>query len=116
MDNKVRNIHAQNIINILELISSEKLQLKYEKDVPHVDITNELVSMWFDDAYFPEDKSVCESFSTEELDELKKFNKFYDDRFNLLPESNGTVLTWLADKTWKEIMFKAQSTLIKLKT
>ena len=116
MNSKVRNLHGKNIIFILELLSSEELQLEYEKNVPRVDITNELVCMWFDDFYFPDDKMISESFSVEELEELIKFNKFYDDRFKLLPESNGTVLTWLGDQTWRDIMTEAQNTLVKLKT
>ena len=116
MNNKVRNIHGQNIIDILELLSSEELQLQYEKNVPHVDITNELVCMWFDDFYLPESKYVCESFTSEELKELKKFNEFYDDKFELLPDSQGTVLTWLKNKAWRDIMAEAQKTLRKLKT
>jgi len=46
MNSKVRNIYGENIIFILEIISSEKLQLEYEKNVPHVDITNELVCIF----------------------------------------------------------------------
>lgn len=116
MNSKIRNIYGKNIIFILELLSSEELQLQYEKNVPRVDITNELVCMWFDDYYFPDDEMIGQSFSVEELEELRKFNKFYDDRFKLLPESKGTVLTWLGNKTWQEIMAEAQNTLLKLKT
>jgi len=97
------------IIGLLELFSSEEEQLDYEKNVPHVDITVELVCMWFDDQYHPE-RGFDNIFSHDELAALSDFHQFYDERVGRLPESLGTVRTWLADPVWREIMQKALST------
>ncbi|HRH37822.1 MAG TPA: hypothetical protein PK760_05725, partial [Flavobacteriales bacterium] len=102
------------IIDLLDLIASEERQLTYEHDVPHVDITNELVCMWFDDLYHPDDAFFVSCFSTDELIALGEFHLFYDQRDELLPESKGTVRTWLADRSWREIMGKAQETLSRI--
>jgi hypothetical protein len=98
------------IIGLLELLASEEEQLAYERDVPHVDITTELVCMWFDDQYHPE-RGFDTLFSPDELSALSKFHQFYDERVNRLPKSLGTVRTWLADSVWQEIMKQAQTTL-----
>ena len=103
------------IIDLLELFSSEAAQLDYEKNVPHVDITIELISMWFDDEYHPKSKDLGDYFSANEIEFLDDFHQYYDSRVHDLPESNGTVQTWLNDPTWQEIMTKALQTLEKLK-
>ena len=103
------------VIDTLELISSESEQLEFEKNVPHVDITVELVCDWFDDSYYPGESGFLAEFNDNELEALAHFNKFYDERLDMLPESEGTVQTWLQNEVWKEIMHEAKSTLEKLK-
>ena len=44
------------------------------------------------------------------------FHRFYDERHCRLPESLGTVRTWLASPAWREIMRKAQETLARIAT
>ena len=102
------------IIELLQLFASEEQQLAYEKDVPHVDITAELLCMWFDDQYHPDVRHFSSCFSPEELGALAEFHRFYDERADRLPESQGTVRTWLADPAWQEIMRKAESTLAEI--
>jgi hypothetical protein len=102
-----------NIIEILELLASEEKQLAYERDVPHVDITAELVCMWFNDQYHP-GRGFDAFFSPDELAALARFHQFYDERVDRLPESQGTVRTWLADPLWREIMREAQETLKRI--
>jgi len=55
------------IIEILQLLASEEPQLAYERDVPHVDITSELLCMWFDDQYHPDDAFFVSCFTADEL-------------------------------------------------
>jgi hypothetical protein len=103
----------QRVIEMLQLFASEDQQLAYERDVPHVDMTVELVCMWFDDQYRP--KRHFEScFRTEELAALDEFHNFYDHRVGQLPESQGTVRTWLASPVWREVMEQARKTLERL--
>ena len=95
---------------ILSLLASEEAQLDYEKNVPYVNITAELVCMWFDDLYHPDESWFRAEFTEDELTALAEFNRFYDDREKQLPESRGTVRTWLANPIWREIMSKAHET------
>src|SRR5690349_353088 len=102
-----------NIIEILKLLASEEEQLAYERDVPHVDITNELVCMWFDDQYHP-DRGLAAVFAPDELAALARFHRFYNERVDRLPDSQGTVRTWLADPLWRQIMEQAQEALKRI--
>ncbi len=103
-----------NIVELLQLLASEDEQLAYEKNVPHVDITAELVCMWFNDQYHPDSAGFISCFKPDELAALAEFHRFYGERDKRLPESNGTVRTWLASPVWREIMLKAQKTLEKM--
>jgi hypothetical protein len=98
------------IVELLQLFASEEQQLAYERDVPHVDITAELVCMWFNDQYHP-GRGFDQFFSPDELAALDEFHRFYDQRVNRLPESQGTVRTWLASPVWREVMEQARRTL-----
>jgi hypothetical protein len=102
------------IVELLRLLASEEKQLAYERNVPCVDITNELVCIWFDDLYLPGDAFFCSCFMAQELAVLQEFHRFYDERIERLPESKGTVDTWLASPVWREIMKKAEETLSRI--
>jgi hypothetical protein len=102
-----------NIIEILQLLASEEQQLAYERDVRHVDITAELVCMWFNDQYHP-DRGFAALFTPDEMAALAQFHQFYDERVDRLPGSQGTVQTWLACPLWREIMHEAQRTLKRI--
>ena len=85
--------------------------MSYERDVPHVDITVELVCMWFDDLYHGKSPGVDSAFTDAELAAVTEFHRFYDERVDRLPESQGTVRTWLASPVWREVMEQARRTL-----
>jgi len=102
------------VIELLKLLASEENQLAYERNVQHVDITSELVCMWFDDLYQPHDAFFISCFSADELAALADFDQFYDQRIGHLPESKGTVRTWLADSSWREVMAIARETLSRI--
>jgi hypothetical protein len=99
------------IIDLLQLFASEEQQLAYERDVPHVDITAELVGMWFDDQYHPNQRHFESCFSPAELAALEEFDKFYGMRVDRLPESKRTVRTWLNSPVWREVMEQVRWTL-----
>jgi len=103
-----------NIIELLRTLASEEQQLEYEKNVPHVDITTEMVCMWFDDQYHPDSARFTSCFKKDELVALAEFHQFYDECHKRLPESQGTVRTWLGNPIWREIMLKAQKTLERI--
>lgn len=99
------------IIALLQILSSEALQLEYEKNAPNIDITAEIVCMWFDDHYHPGSQRWADQFSDNELESLAEFHRYFDTRIQALPESKGTVLTWSNDSAWQGIMAKALQTL-----
>ena len=98
------------IVDVLQLLASEERQLAYERDVPHVDITAELVCLWFDDQYHPDNAAFRDSFTADELDTLAKFHAFFEVHRLQLPEGKGTIRTWLANPVWREIMRMAEQT------
>lgn len=113
MTTKTPNRKSQ-IIELLGLLASEQQQLAYERNVPHVDITQELLCMWFDDLYHPNNTYFDSCFTVNELVALAEFHHFYDQRTDKLPESRGTVRTWLASPVWREVMQEAQKTLERI--
>ena len=69
--------------------------------------------MWFNDLIYDlEDIRADASFSADERAALEQFHQFYDARVKQLPESLGTVHTWLASPTWREVMQSAATTLV----
>jgi hypothetical protein len=99
------------IVELLQLFASEERQLAYEQDVPNVDITVELVCMWFDDQYQPQQRHFDSCFTLAELAALERFHQFYVERVERLPRSEGTVRSWLASPIWREVMEQARKTI-----
>jgi hypothetical protein len=95
----------------LEMLASEEEQLSYERNVPHVDITKELLCGWFNDSYHPTDSGFCSCFNEKELEALAAINHLYNKQSGLLPPSNGTVRNWLNNPVWREVMREAEKTL-----
>ena len=102
------------VIEMLQMLGSETEQLDYERNVPHVDITAELLCGWFDDSYHPSDAHFRSCFVDSELVALAEFDAFYSNRTALLPKSNGTVQNWLASPVWREVMQQASQTLSRV--
>ncbi len=104
------------IVETLRLLSSEQEQLKYETDVPHVDVTAELLCMWFDEAFIEDSARLRACFSANEWWALTNFDTFFDQRTNKLPEGSGTVRSLLNDATWRDIMNAAARMLQTIST
>lgn len=103
--------HRAHTIQMLQLLASEVEQLAYEKNVPHVDITSELLCLWFDHTYLSERQTYSDSFSSAENEALAAFHKFFGENHKSLPESQGTIRSWHASQSWRGIMGKAKETL-----
>lgn len=110
---KVPNRHPV-IVGLLKLIATEQEQLNYEKNVPYVDIGQEIICMWFNDLYIPDDMYFVSYFSKKELIALNEFNCFFEEKKRHLPAAEGTIKTWLNSPIWKEIMTKAEETIRKM--
>jgi hypothetical protein len=109
----------KNLVGLLRLLSSEAEQLAYQQNVPRVNICTELICMWFDDCYHPEDP-VFRSFFTElELDAMARFDKFYSGKTQVLPyieyhpgiRHPAGLHEWLRSPEWREVMAEAAKAL-----
>lgn len=99
--------HRVNIINVLQLIAAPSEQLLCQAKAP-VNVAHELVNQWFDDFYHPTSPQFASEFSSEELKMLTEFNRFFDDRVSLLPDSLAEMLKVGA---WSEVVAKANAVL-----
>jgi hypothetical protein len=104
----------QSVIEVLKLLSSPERQLAYERNVPQISVTNELLSGWLDDTYLPESEKFRECFSVPELEAMAAFDAFFDEHSNSLPKARNGVSDWLADENWRQIMQGAKDLLIVL--
>ncbi len=96
------------VTEALELLSSEAEQLEYERNVPKVDVTAELVCGWSSDAYHPDDPGFVSVFSPEEMEAFAQFDAVLHRHIDHLPPSQGTVQSWLASSSWRTIMHAAK--------
>jgi hypothetical protein len=102
------------IRELLRLLGSEDEQLAYERKVPNVDITGELICMWFDDLYDAEHAEADPTFTESERAALASFHRLYEEHVPRLPKSQGTVRTWLATPIWREVMTEAGRALARV--
>ncbi len=99
------------VIEQLQMLASESEQLAYEKNVPHVDVTAELVCGWFDDSYHPDSPQFRSCFTETELGALEEFDAVFESHRAALPPSKGTVTCWLASSAWRKVMDAASETV-----
>ena len=59
----------------------------------------------------PKQRHFDSCFTATELAALDEFHQFYDVRVDKLPESQGTVRTWLDSPVWREVMEQARGRL-----
>jgi hypothetical protein len=104
-------IFRSNILDLLQLISSKERQDKYQKDVPYVNIADELICMWFDDCYHPDDNQFKNNFDSNELKILDDFSTYFNQRVPKLPKN---YYDYWESKGWLEVVGKAKETLEKL--
>lgn len=102
----------ENLVGLLDLLSDKNKQIEYAKLVSDETAIFELISMWFDDQYHPDNEIFVLSYSNTELIALKKFNDYYDSISNNIPKDN--INTLLADKNWIELILLANETKSKL--
>lgn len=103
----------ENLILLLDLLSSKEKQIDYINLVGVEVAFDELVSMWFDDSYKPEDDIFKLAYSNEELQALKVFNSFYDTLLNNI--SKNITYNFIEDSTWNDLIKLAEDTKINLK-
>jgi hypothetical protein len=77
----------RNIVEHLQLLGSVNQQLEYQRRVPFVNVTAELVCSWFDDLYAPDDEIFLAAFSSKELEVMAQFDRAFEKLLaNIPPE------------------------------
>jgi len=79
--------------------------------VPYISVAAELLSMWFDDLYIPEDAFFRSCFSQEELSALVVFDDYFEKHEELLPMTTNGIVDWLQNEVWQGIMREAAKAL-----
>lgn len=97
-------------IELLELLSSLEAQSDYKRNVPIADVPAELVCMWFDDFWQPDD-TLKKHFPPYEFAALEDFHNFYEARVDDLPSSTEGLEALHSSPKWLEIVGKAGQTL-----
>ena len=104
------NSFRDGAIELLELLSSLEAQSDYEKNVPIADVPAELVCMWFDDFWHPDD-TLKKHFQPYELAALEDFHRFYEARVDDLPSLTKGLEGLHSSPKWLEVVEKASQTL-----
>lgn len=102
------------VVEQLEMLASFDAQLEYDRNVSHVDVSQELVEGWFSDSYHPTDTAFRQCFSHEELEELDEFHATFDRALMALPASQGSMVSWQQTAPWTKVRDQAVRTLQKL--
>lgn len=102
------NAHRVNIINVLQLIASPVDALAYQRQVPAVNVANELVNHGFDDFHHPGSPQFEAAFSSEELAALARFHRAFDARADGLPDDLDALL---ASSVWRQVSSDAAAVL-----
>ena len=100
----------QNILKNLVLISSEGLQLSYQKSMPHITMYSELLGLW-DLEYFPEDINFKKSFHKKEKEALASFHKIFEDISELPDYHTPHIEDLVKTDSWKRFSEAASKAL-----
>lgn len=114
-DDTFAKINRDNIIGLLILWASKESQLKYQKNAPTAQVSNELFSQW-EDFYLRESEDFRTLFSDEELIILEEFNVVLNRVAELTPEELPYIEEFVKTKEWEILNLKAIETLERLKS
>lgn len=107
-----QQISRKCIKDTLEILSSIEEQLEYQRNVPWVNITVELVCFWFDDDYHPKNKIFLSAFSEKELQAMSDFNEVFEQILAPMQGDYFPAITKLVKTTeWKRLVQAAHDTL-----
>jgi hypothetical protein len=99
------------IRDLLALLADPERQRAYERKVPIAHVPAELVCMWFDDLYHPDDAAFVRAFSTPELAALEEFNWAYRSVADELEPLAASVGELHAHSAWGRVSPAASAAL-----
>ncbi|MGH1456519.1 MAG: hypothetical protein ACRBDI_07040 [Alphaproteobacteria bacterium] len=104
-----------NLLETLELISSKKDQLEYQKNVPVAYVSAEIFCWWEDDYQIPKNEDwYQEAFSKGELEILAEFDKEFEIVANKTPDNLPDIEEFVLTPEWRELSSAAKAALKKL--
>lgn len=112
MDELATNVRKL-VIDALKLISSKEEQLSYQKEVPQINVSEELFNHW-EDTYIPDSPVNERAFTKEELIALKEFNLTFDRVCDGTPRNLPLIDEFMKTKEWKELTESAALALNKM--
>lgn len=109
--------YRNRIVEMLTILSSEDEQRSYQKNVPYINVPDELLCQWFDDLDMPKGLiDAKEVLNGEEVSELQKFCDHFNKVGVLIKRPNEITLEdLLKEKAWRELMQEAALLLLKMK-
>lgn len=108
---KIAGNLRKSLIELLRTLASEDAQRDYQRSVPIVSVPVELVCMWFDDLYHPDDAMFRAAFTTAELGALDRFNDYFDWLSDNLPKPLPPLDHLQRSAQWAELSKQAAKTL-----
>ncbi len=113
MDRQAKDEERSNFLELLALISNKVAQIEFQDQLPDSNIFAEIISMWFDDTYYPEASWFEQAFAPDERAVLQEFNALFESKVKDLPNS-ADIHIWHSSKVWDEIVKGAKDALKKV--
>lgn len=105
----------KNLLETLELISSKKDQLEYQRSVPVADVSAELFCWWEGDYQVPKEQDwYKEAFSKEELEILAEFDGVIENVAEKTPQQLPDIEEFVSTTEWQELSSAAATALNNL--
>lgn len=102
------------IEDTLELIADEQAQLRYQADVPCVDVSMEIFLQW-EDWYRPESEGFAGAFDGEEAATLRAFHHVFTAVRDTVMHAPPPIDQLVRTTAWKRYSGAARATLGRLR-
>ncbi len=103
----------QNLLGVLDLWSSKKKQLDYQKDVPIAQVSSELFNQW-SDFYYPDTVQFRLAFVKKEREILKDFDKLINHICDKIPKRFIDINEFVKTNDWLLINRAAIDTVMRI--
>jgi hypothetical protein len=112
---KLKQNFRQDVIEVLELISSKEKQLDYQKNVPIAYVSAELFNQWEDCYQIPrEQKWYSEAFTEKELEVLAVFNRSLEHISACISKNPPDIAEFVEAPEWLDLSKAAIAALKRL--
>jgi hypothetical protein len=105
-DDEFIELTRNNIFGVIDLWTSSKNQLDFQKDLPTDQVSVELFSQW-EDFYCPDSKDFLHAFDKIELEMLAEFDRAINDTVNKTPDNLPPIEEFIKTSEWVDMNKKA---------